>query len=74
MIHIFDYHKNLLRLTFNTSSNTGFMVCFLTLVLRFPLLLLSGNRYTFTYLKNNSKRLEIGSMNAESYNVSIYIT
>ena len=58
--------KNLLILTFNTSSNTGLMVCFLTLVLRFPLLLLSGNRYTLTYLKNDSKGLDISSMNIQS--------
>ena len=37
--------------TFRISSNIGLRVCFLTFVFLFPALLLSGKRYTLTYLK-----------------------
>ena len=42
-----------LSLTLRISSKAGLRVCFLTLVFLLPLLLLSGSRYTFTYLQGN---------------------
>lgn len=50
-IYVLEIWKWNVNLTFNVSLNSGFSVCFFTFVFRFPLFDLSGNKYTFTYLK-----------------------